>query len=1001
MKRLFIALGLVGALFAGDYALAQSTTTGSIQVTVEDESGGRLPGVTVTASAADALGTRTAITDSNGTATLAGLQPSSQYVVTTALEGFSGTRNENVLVRAGQTAQINAALRLSAVEEELIVTAETPIVDVTSAVSGQDITLELTESLPTGRSYQSYLQLVPGVAPPDPSSQGGNPAARSGLNYRDIGGDLGVSRDNFYYVEGIDVTDPVTGTFGANMNTEIIQEQSVILGGIPAEYKGAPGLVSSVITKSGGNNFSGSVNYYFQDDSLVDDNENIADETFSTFDTAFTLGGPIVKDKAWFFGSFRRTEREVDVANQQTGEFLRPVTQEADQWFGKLSWTPTDNGQLSATFLNDPQERDGSFDSSTLNNRDTRREQGGDRFIIGYNHVFGALYVDAAFGEHSGEVSDFALTTDARNDILFRGEDRGTFSLEDEQLGSAGFNIVDERDNSFWRASFSYFADTSFGDHTIKGGVENEEHENFRNRLTPGDATYDSIALRYGAVTAGDLSTNDWTDLQFDPFNTSDFGGFVEAVDASGNRDAIYAALDSNGDNSLSQDEVAANLVFGSTAGNPDGNFNYDRTLQSSDGPQLTSSEGLTYYLQDTIQFGRATVNLGVRAERYEHFATTGENIFTFDWEYAPRISAIYDLTGDGSQKISAYYGRYYDPVRNNLTNFAGTLTGAIREEQVFVAPVGEWITYRTRGGPSVQDAFFAPTTKTPYTDDLQFGYQIDLGNSMSFEVNLIRRETRDIIEDYDLGLYADPAGYPGPIDDPNSLFLGLDYFGYDAVPDSNFVIATLAGGERDRDEVELVFRKRFSNNWQALVSYNWADSEGNTNSDSNADFQGDVLFLDPRAPNQLGTQPGLIENLFKAAASYRWDNGIQVGGTFRWNSGTVASETFRASARNLPIRVLSGEEFEFAGITRRWLAPGVVGALENPDWSQLDLRVQYNRDFGRFDGEFFLDVFNVFDNQDAVRNQDLVAGGEGVAFGDGLQFLDPRRYFLGARLSF
>ena len=173
---------------------------------------------------------------------------------------------------------------------------------------------------------------------------------------------------------------------------------------------------------------------------------------------------------------------------------------------------------------------------------------------------------------------------------------------------------------------------------------------------------------------------------------------------------------------------------------------------------------------------------------------------------------------------------------------------------------------------------------------------RVDLGNNMSFDALYYNRRTRDILEDYDLELYADPNGYPGPINDPNSLFLGYDYFGYTENPGSNFVIGTLAGGKRDFNGLEFVFRKRFANRWQLLSSYNWNDAKGNTNSDSNADFQGDVDYLDPRAPNQFGTQPGLIRHLAKGAASYTFDFGLQLGGTFSWNSGTVASRTFLAS---------------------------------------------------------------------------------------------------------
>ena len=85
---------------------------------------------------------------------------------------------------------------------------------------------------------------------------------------------------------------------------------------------------------------------------------------------------------------------------------------------------------------------------------------------------------------------------------------------------------------------------------------------------------------------------------------------------------------------------------------------------------------------------------------------------------------------GDGRHKAFAYYGRYYDPVRTNMTAFAGSISGRVREEQVFAN--NQWVNYRTRGGTVAQDAFIAPTTKTPYTDDTTIGYEVDLGTNMS-----------------------------------------------------------------------------------------------------------------------------------------------------------------------------------------------------------------------------------------------------------------------------
>jgi hypothetical protein len=996
------------ALLTGAAAFAQGTS-GSIQVIAEAQDGSRLPGVTITAESTEVLGSRTTVTNEDGSATLSGLLPSAQYVVTSTLEGFNGARNENVLVKAGQSTNLRVTLSLSSVTEELVVTSESPIVDVTSAVTGQDITLELTESLPTGRSYQSYLQLVPGVLPTDPNVPEQNPASRSGLNYSDIGGNNGVSRDNFYYLEGINVTDPVQGTAGADLNTEIIQEQSVITGGIPAEFVGSAGLISNVVTKSGGNEFSGSINYYFQNDSLVASNKNAPDAKFDTYDTALTLGGPIVRDKAWFFGSFRQVELNQDVISLDTDEFLRTVTESSDQGFFKVSWAPTGADRVTGTFLSDPTDRSGSLLRDVINNRDTTLKKGGDRFTVNYSHVFGSqAFLDLSGGKHNGESSVFSADESTRNNVIFLESDQGTFSLEDEQKGGAGALLIDQRDVEFKQGTFEYFVGSNWGDHTLKFGVDFQDNTSFRDSRTTGTppAVFTSPDARYLAdnLTAFDISNLNWTDRTFDYTNASDFGGFIATVNASPQRDAIYAAMDTNRDGVLSEEEVGAGLHFNSTAGNPTGDINYERIIETASGPQTLGSEGTIFYLQDTWQNGKWSVNAGVRAEKWEHFATTGENIFTFDTDYAPRLSVVYDIKGDGRQKLSAYYGKYYDPIRNNMTQFAGTLTGRVRDEQVWVSAIDDWVTFRTRGGAVAQDAFFAPTTKTPYTDDLMIGYQRDLGQNMSFEASAIKRKTKDILEDYDLALYAEQVGggtlYPGPIDDPDSLYLGLDYFGYSENPGSNFVIATLAGGERSWEGLELVFRKRFSNKWQALASALFADATGNSNSDSNADFQGDVLFLDPRAPNQEGKQPGAIENLVKLAGSYHFDNGIVLGGQYRWNSGTIASRTFSASRRNLPIRVPAGEEFEYAGINARWLAPDAVGSLTNPSWGTLDARVQYNRAMGKFEGEFFLDIFNVFDEQGSIRNEDLVAGSGAAAFGEGIQFVPPQRYFLGVRFS-
>lgn len=1013
MKRTLIlcALALL-VVTAPAFGQAQK---GAVQVTVVDADGAAIPGAAVEASSESALRSATGITGTDGIAILRGLDPAQNYVVTTTMDGFNGARNENVLVRAGQTTPIRVSLSLATVTEEVLVTAESPVVDITSAQTGQEITLDLVESLPTARTYQDYLQLVPGVMPAvvDPNGNN-NPASRSGTNYQDIGGTVGDSRDNFYYFEGIDVTDSVSGVAGAFINTEIIQEQSVSTGGLAAEFVGATGLVSNVITKSGGNNFSGSVNYYFQNDSLVETNDHRQDAGFDTFDTAFTLGGPIVRDKAWFFTSFRLVSEERDVVTT-AGQFLRTPTRDDEQGFAKVSWAPTSNGLLTGIYLTDEWDRDGSFDPLVANSENVTVERGGDRFTGTYSHVFSNLVFEAGYAEHNRQLNDLPVNQDTFNSIAFREGD-----VPDDpgllQLGGAGTNFEEERGSETIRGSLEYLADTSWGSHTFKFGFDLTEKNDFRNFVNTGDGgNYFSLSAIYQGqgVTAGEVS-DDFSDVQFSATQSD-----VNGLRAFGISAAALAVVDRNGDGVISIDE-ALQIIFDSTAGNPDGQINYYRIFQSAEGPQFTKSDGSTYFLQDLWQHGRWSINAGVRTEEWEHFATTGENIFTFDTEYAPRFSLTYDLKGDGRQRISAYFGRYYDPIRNNMTNFAGSISGRERLEQIFITTnpatgQGEWTTFRIRGGPTQPDANFAPTTQTPFTDEYQLGYKLDLGSNKSVEVNLIKRETDDILEDYELALYSDPAAYALPINDPNSLFLGLDYFGFTTVPNANFFIATLARGLREWEGAEVVFRKRMSNNWQMLASYNYADATGNTNSDSNADFQGDVLWLDPGAINQEGTQPGLIEHLFKVAGTYQFDNGLSVGGTYRWNSGAIVSRTWSIFRRNLPVHdlrdpLLNGQCIQFAGGSGLgdpggecfWLSPFAVGQFDNPDYGIIDLRVAYLwRLGGRWEADFFLDVFNALDDQATTRAQDLLLGNSEALFGEGLNFADPRRYYLGARIRF
>ncbi|HUR19882.1 MAG TPA: TonB-dependent receptor, partial [Vicinamibacterales bacterium] len=620
-----VFVGLFALLLcAASPARAQVVQSGTIEVMVLDSSGGALPGVSVTATAADTTTKRSAVSDSAGKAMVLGLDPSAAYEVVVSLQGFKQAKFDKVLVRSGQTTTINATLAIGGMTESVTVTG-TPVVDTRTALQGQDITLRLTESLPTGRSYQSYLQLVPGVMPDDPK-KAGNPASKSGINYSDVGGDVGVSTDNFYFFNGINVTDGQTGTFGANLNTEIIQEQKVLTGAIPAEYPGAAGLLTNVITKTGSNRFSGSVNYFLQNDKLVAKNKNSDADKFSTYDTALTLGGPVARDKAWFFGSYRRLSRTDDITALDTKAFLRTVENKQDQTYGKVTWRPTSSDTLSGTYLGDPTDISGRLERDITNAQDRSRVQGGNRFGINYQRIWGSALIDAAYTSHDGEVSDLAVIREASNTVKYRSTDVRT--LQDEQRGGFGTDTEDIRSTRGVNGSVQW----TWKQHTFKGGAEFGRYGRFLNSTTVGGAVYTSLAAHLSGLTAGEVATGSYSQsLRFDPFNTSDFNGFIATVNAAPNRNAFYAAFDTNANGTITPAELGAALRYNSLANNPQNQVNYYRIAQTQDGAQDFKADGISLYVQDALRLGRFTFNLGVRTERWQHFASEGTKIFTFD----------------------------------------------------------------------------------------------------------------------------------------------------------------------------------------------------------------------------------------------------------------------------------------------------------------------------------------------------------------------------------
>lgn len=971
-------------------------TTGTIKVTVTDASGGALPGATVEAISPTTIGSRTEITDASGVANLSGLAPG-RYTVKVSLEGLQ-TQTLTTSVSVDKVSEVNARLAMGGVAESITVTAEAPIVETKRATIADEVTLEEVESLPVSRDYRGYAQLVAGVNVVP--NQGGrdvavDPASKGGNNYRDrtAEGRTGGtgSRDNQYYLDGLIITDITSGTGSMTFNNEVILEQQVITSGVPAEFAGGKGFVGNIVTKSGGNDFSGSVNYYMISPDFYSDFKSSNDKLHASLedknDYAATLGGPIWRDKAWFFlsGQVRENEDEVQLsASASPNGGTTVYSNKRHNYFGKLTLKATDKTTIIGQYFEDPSEVSnataGQVPDVNLPPARYIATESTPKTIWGsVQHIFGSAFlVDARVGQMKWDFFQVAQNPDlgVQNTIAYpRGVSVPAYQ---RNLGGASTDFTNIQKRDQIDISATYFLN-AMGNHTIKGGWQKHNLEDLTNSKFFGGYTLSSIAPT--------LSGKTFKQLYESGIGQTDYDFIFTRLKAAGPSNKAFQAADANKDGTISQAEFDG-IVFNNTTGNT-GGVNYIRNLITKEGANNVTQKYDVLFLQDDWTLSDWTVNLGVRMEDLNYIASDNSTIVDVDPTFAPRLGLTYDIGGQGRQKVSAFYGRYYDPIRMDMVHFAGNVSGRVLDEQIFIG--NDWFTFRQRGSAEFRDAGFAPNIQNQYQDEYSLTYGINLNPTLGFTAQVYRRQDRNLIEDYDPAVY---IGNP----DADKLGLGLTYgdFGYGPQGPGlvNFFLANLIGAKRDTTGLDLSVEKRFSENWTGSLQYSWKKGEGNTSSDGNADLQGDLLEVDPRLDYMNGRLPGIVPHQVKAYGMYRTPWNLEIGGLFYWNAGAYFTEGDRNFGIVIPHDLTPNDHTDYS-YTK-------LGAEQHPSWYTLDAKFRYQLGFGRGLGvDLFLDVYNVLDNQDAVYYEIVHNDADFTTFGETRAVLDPRRFQVGARLTF
>jgi outer membrane receptor protein involved in Fe transport len=341
MFRKLAATGLLLILGVPIYA---QRTTGNISGVLRDTSGAVLPGVTVSVTGPNIVGTMTAVTNEVGAYRVMNLPPG-DYQVSFALIGFKTLNRKAVRVSLGQQAEENANLEVSQLHDAIDVVAESSVVDTSSNELGSNYDREWVDNAPLKRfSFFDLVAAAPGSVQVGSTGFGQARTMVYGSSYD----------ENSFQLDGTDITDNFFNEALSEPNMDAIEEIEVLSLGAPAEYGNLTGAVYNIVTRQGTNDFHGDLNFYYQSDGLTGRNTTQTDDGGFPFrrekynDFSAQLAGPIVKDKLWFFGSYQYQRDGFTPVGVDPGQFAG--IDETDRYMFKLNWQLSANHKVQANF---------------------------------------------------------------------------------------------------------------------------------------------------------------------------------------------------------------------------------------------------------------------------------------------------------------------------------------------------------------------------------------------------------------------------------------------------------------------------------------------------------------------------------------------------------------------------------------------------------------------------------------------------------------------------
>jgi hypothetical protein len=1085
------AVLLVAAALAVAPAAAQGTTA-VLKGRLVDTAGDGIPGVPLQiVSRSQPSGNTTSVTDIEGNYRAALLPPATDYMIRINYPGFAEMEVGPIDLGPGRTTVQDVTLRSSADLVDVVsVEATVRNVDLDNPAINTVFNEEFLEGLPLiGHTWQAVLSLAPGVTDTDGD---GNPNVHgtrdTGLQTR---------------IDGANITDPVSGTFGQNLNQDIIQSMEVITAAAPADNGRADGGFVNIITKSGGNEFEGKFSIFWQGKLLDGSGANNSD--VSTFSSEFpdfqdirpslSLGGALVRDQAWYFGSLQILDTERPV-NQVGSNIL--VTSRGHSGFGKVTWQVDSFNKLSLQLSTDPREFSGlGLALGVSPDSDFLFVQGGTTPQLKWTSTISPqLLLEASISRFDSgiavtPVSEYFTPTHVLTSVIGNtvqalypcevincNPSRGEKRMFQQDLITGGvtgpFNVKsdDTRTRNAIKTDLSYTIDDFLGQHTIKSGLEfsDEKFEDqpitnplivdvtepdqqvsgeggpsftdmikgvqqlqtFEPLSTPQRAaSFNSGAYLLDAwkprpnisVNAGvridreDVDTSGFDD--FDPraerrASVALWSAFCEEARTQGvtGTDNCHEAGSYNGLPPTVGDMAVASVRDSNGDGVNDvapeiASMDLDGDGRISTTGQVPGTEGFEFYREFTRFQDRESRN----------FSIVNNNL-------SPRVSVSWDPWSDGRSKFFGTFSRFYDRL------FLSTVTGEIGPDNVnyiFAPDVNGVIVpgVGSRAASTVSITQIDRNLRTPYTDEVTFGFERELAPEWSVGLTWISRRGVDLLQDMDVN-HVTCAQYGQLGVDPSVICgdgdrLETDRFG-DVAGRLGTVTGGLAGGNfgfnaagsgganlpngapdlytvnngfnqvlrignfnSSRFESwELRLTRRLKRNWQMQASYAWSEAYGQAEA-----FQAAV----GNDPETVDDEEGYLafdqRHVLKFQAVARLKHEITAGAVLQWASGIPFSIT----------RTVVDLDSTGNTIFRSLFPTGQRNDQRNEGQWRVDAHLEKAFTIRRVQASGFLNVQNLLNSDDLVIAEHDLTALDGIGLQANRNF--GRRFELGASFNF